>query len=376
MPDRSLNRHTTFLWLWLLAASAKADPSDEQFQALARTCPFPVGIIDLTHRCLAAATPRLLAMLGVEEEDPRSLDLHVLVGEEQSLDALLDLIAHECIDTYVAHRHLRRPHAEPIEADSWVTGWYLRDRGLALWLVAPSGEGDVVDVGDVELSLEAWPTHLVGIAIGTFDASWRIDRVSVDIESVLGLPAEKVMGARFLDLVDERDQPRFLAAVGQVVADQAGVSTELRLATDDSGQRPVQVLIVPLAEPRLQFGFAIGPHHEDDGDRSDAGTRIATLERHLWRIAREVEDAGVVHGFARVPDAGAVPGLEGLSRRQWEVLTRLLRGERPPGIAKALFVSQSTVRNHLTAIFRKLGVNSQEELLELLHGSADARPGI
>jgi DNA-binding CsgD family transcriptional regulator/PAS domain-containing protein len=370
MPERLLNRQTTFLWLWLLVAAAHAGPNDPQFQALATSCPFPVGMIDLARRRLAMATPRLLAVLGVEDEDPTSVDLRVLVGPNQPVDALLDLVADGCIDTYVAHRELQRPRADPLEADSWVTAWYLRDRGLALWLLAPVGEVDGIDEGEVETSIEEWPTHLVGVAIGTFDSGWRIDRVSVGVESQLGLPADKVMGARFLDLVDERDRTTFLAAVGRAIADQAGVSTELRLTTEDRGQRTVQVLIVPLADERLRFGFAIAPRHEGGGD---AGARIATLEQHLWRIAREVEDTGVAHGFARVPDPSAVPGLEALSRRQWEVLTRLLRGERPPTIAKELFVSQSTVRNHLTGIYRKLGVNSQEELLALLYGSGNGR---
>jgi DNA-binding NarL/FixJ family response regulator len=94
--------------------------------------------------------------------------------------------------------------------------------------------------------------------------------------------------------------------------------------------------------------------------------RVASLERHLFRIASELEGSGVVAGIDRVPDPSAFPGIGELSGRQWEVLTRLLRGERVPGIAKALFVSQSTVRNHLTEIYRKLGVHSQHELLELL----------
>jgi two-component system nitrate/nitrite response regulator NarL len=55
-----------------------------------------------------------------------------------------------------------------------------------------------------------------------------------------------------------------------------------------------------------------------------------------------------------------------LTVRQWEILTRLLRGERVPTIASELFVSQSTVRNHLSAIFERFGVHSQPELLALL----------
>jgi DNA-binding CsgD family transcriptional regulator len=99
--------------------------------------------------------------------------------------------------------------------------------------------------------------------------------------------------------------------------------------------------------------------------------RIASLEQHLRRIAGELEGSGVVSGFGRMPDPTELPAIGELSGRQWEVLTRLLRGERVPGIAKALFVSQSTVRNHLAEIYRKLGVHSQEELLALLR--ADQR---
>jgi DNA-binding NarL/FixJ family response regulator len=67
-----------------------------------------------------------------------------------------------------------------------------------------------------------------------------------------------------------------------------------------------------------------------------------------------------------VPDPQAIPGLSELSTRQWDVLNRLLRGERTTSIARDMFISPSTVRNHLSEIFRKLGVHSQGELLELL----------
>ena len=66
----------------------------------------------------------------------------------------------------------------------------------------------------------------------------------------------------------------------------------------------------------------------------------------------------------------ALDGVEELSPRQWEVLQRLLRGERVPGIARALFLSPSTVRNHLTSIFAKVGVHSQEELIQRLRSTS------
>ncbi|MDQ1520657.1 MAG: hypothetical protein QOI55_1730 [Actinomycetota bacterium] len=70
----------------------------------------------------------------------------------------------------------------------------------------------------------------------------------------------------------------------------------------------------------------------------------------------------------------AIPTLEGLSTRQWEVVARLRRGERVPTIAREMFLSASTVRNHLTTIFRKVGVHSQAELIEHLRAADDVWP--
>jgi DNA-binding NarL/FixJ family response regulator len=45
-----------------------------------------------------------------------------------------------------------------------------------------------------------------------------------------------------------------------------------------------------------------------------------------------------------------------------------LRGERVSTIAADLYLSASTIRNHLSAIFAKAGVHSQTELLALYRG--------
>ncbi len=112
------------------------------------------------------------------------------------------------------------------------------------------------------------------------------------------------------------------------------------------------------------------------------------LERELERrgpaefgtgeaVSRRAEDGdGVTRpagGFGaagraepREADPEPVPGLDRLSRREFEVVKLLLRGDRVPVIARQLFVSQSTVRNHLSSVFRKLRVRSQQELIVLL----------
>lgn len=55
-----------------------------------------------------------------------------------------------------------------------------------------------------------------------------------------------------------------------------------------------------------------------------------------------------------------------LSPREREVLDLLAGGWRVAEVAERLFVSRSTVRNHLSQLFRHFGVTSQPELLELV----------
>jgi DNA-binding NarL/FixJ family response regulator len=54
-----------------------------------------------------------------------------------------------------------------------------------------------------------------------------------------------------------------------------------------------------------------------------------------------------------------------LSEREVEVLRLAKRGLPNPQIARALHISPGTVRNHLSAIYRKLGVHSRHEALQV-----------
>lgn len=55
-----------------------------------------------------------------------------------------------------------------------------------------------------------------------------------------------------------------------------------------------------------------------------------------------------------------------LSPREWEIVEAVTAGERVATIARCLFISERTVRNHLQSIFRKLDVHSQIELVARL----------
>lgn len=58
--------------------------------------------------------------------------------------------------------------------------------------------------------------------------------------------------------------------------------------------------------------------------------------------------------------------VEQLSQREREVTGLLLHGNTVPAIARKLFISENTVRGHTKNIYRKLGVHSKQELIDLL----------
>ena len=47
------------------------------------------------------------------------------------------------------------------------------------------------------------------------------------------------------------------------------------------------------------------------------------------------------------------------------MLALLVAGDRVPSIAQSLHISPGTVRNHLSAIYRKLGIHSRHEALQI-----------
>jgi DNA-binding NarL/FixJ family response regulator len=116
-------------------------------------------------------------------------------------------------------------------------------------------------------------------------------------------------------------------------------------------------------------------HHRELAVSSAVASTIIDQMRSLVRVRTNSADWRSLASLLAVPpgdDPPAsefLPGLPHLTSREQEVLTRLLDGQRVASIAAELFVSQSTVRNHLSAIFRKVGVHSQAALLRRLRST-------
>jgi DNA-binding NarL/FixJ family response regulator len=95
----------------------------------------------------------------------------------------------------------------------------------------------------------------------------------------------------------------------------------------------------------------------------------------LRRIGVEMERLGI--SSSTLPPSSRpprCPELDSLSPRESEVVQLLTEGHRVSTIARSLFISPHTVRNHLQSVYRKVGVSSQAELIERLKGSASPSP--
>lgn len=105
-------------------------------------------------------------------------------------------------------------------------------------------------------------------------------------------------------------------------------------------------------------------------DTADDDHRLAELETAMRNISWEVQALGYGQRFGHGSTAPiTADGLRNLSKREREVLDAFLQGLSVSSSATSLHVSEHTVRSHLKAIYRKLGVRSQAELMLRMRGN-------
>ena len=113
-----------------------------------------------------------------------------------------------------------------------------------------------------------------------------------------------------------------------------------------------------------RFAFTLRPLTQE---KIPDAERLSALESRLAQIAQEVRAVAFpVPSTETAPVLADIPELANLTSREWQTLSLFADGGRVAGIAEHLGLSQSTVRNHLSAIFRKVDVGSQAELLARL----------
>jgi DNA-binding CsgD family transcriptional regulator len=196
------------------------------------------------------------------------------------------------------------------------------------------------------------------------DAEWRITHLSATADELFGRNPDNVIGESVLTYVHDNDVPELLVTLGNSADTSHSATMPVRWRCANDQWVFCKLTVSPLSNSQLPaFAFVMSAL---PGEAPADQARLPEMEMRLRRIAREVQAAEGDSRMAQKSGRRSTDNLGDLTPREWEVVGLLLAGERVPSIARSLFLSQSTVRNHLSSVFRKTGMHSQGELLRRL----------
>lgn len=313
-------------------------------------------IVELPSTRITAANSAAVALLGVPAERICGHFRHQVIRavDDAAVERTLRALSTGSVDAVRARRRLIMPDGTVREHDTWLRVVDLDGQRSAIMFLTPSMDTQ-------RRSAFVWIEPLV---VGTTDAQWRIVSVSIEMPDVLGGVQQDYIGRTLLAAAHPDDVGELLritaaAAVGETIC------RNVRLRHQDGSWVSLHFGLVPLtAEKPPPLGFVILPHQPEFA-LPDAG-RLSELEQSLRHIVAELRGAGLIDGIELLPSAKDHPELSRLTSRQWEILIRLMRGDRVATIAADLFLTPGTVRNQLAAMYTIFDVHSQAELLALL----------
>lgn len=335
-----------------------ARATSAEFERAVGACNFAVLVWELPDGVVALANDAASTLFDTPVSELLGTKNVDLLGPRDAVEGAFAALSSRAVENFRAERYIPTP-----DGFTSVRVWSRlveMDRALAaVSLYLPMGE-----LGRLGRDPSAPWRDLAPVAIGTADVDWLIDAVSSDVCDIIGAAASDCIGSTLLDLVHPDDASYLLDRQGSNHAVPRS-HCFVRLRHRDGCWTDVCVLVAPLSQDspdRVAFALLGLPH-------LPAGTtanRVAELELRLRHIGTEVRASGVLDELEVMPATSDHPQLSELTSRQWEILSRLIRGERVPTIARELFISQGTVRNHLASIYARFDVHSQEELLKFL----------
>jgi DNA-binding CsgD family transcriptional regulator/PAS domain-containing protein len=353
-------REVVMMTTGLAGDEVRGDPEElvgaaaELGQALV-TCDFPLVVWQLPAAVVQVGNQPAAELFGLPLDQLIGTPATDLVGPADAVRRALAMVAAGQLDDAHATRWVRLPDGSQRPVRVWTRSIEVDGARAAVSLVIP-----VAEVGRLGRDIAAPWRDLSRVAVGVADRHLRVLSVSKDVRDVLYVEPDDVVGKSLLDLVELRSP---LGTMADGLATTV-VHRQARVRRADG--RWADACLLLGGPPRAggsDVSFALSTAL---ASAAPPAGRIAELEQRLRIIGLEVRSAGLLEGVADLPSVSEHPQLRELTSRQWEILSRLLRGERTPTIAAELYISPSTVRNHLAAIFQKFGVHSQAELLAAL----------
>jgi DNA-binding NarL/FixJ family response regulator len=323
----------------------------------------PMGIGDPTTGDFIELSPSATRLLG---QPVNYLD--VVEPQHASAD-LLRLMREGLIEGARTRRRLRRTDGVLVDVEA--VGWLVRsadgpDLGLGSWL--PDGGSSPAENEREDVVTPAFPKQEHDRPVGDrllLDETWRVRDIQMLGDRIVGWTPNELVNNSFLERLHPDDVPVLLFALARATSGSSA-SALVRLRDPDGIWYAAEVVPAIVSDDETSL-VALVLGAEAEPVVGSAAPSISAIPTELRRIADHIETAAVVAPLAEVTAALGLAGADELSSRQWEIVRRLVRGERVSTIAAEMHLSRSTIRNHLTAIYAKVGVHSQEELVTRFH---------
>ncbi len=179
-----------------------------------------------------------------------------------------------------------------------------------------------------------------------------------------------------------------------------GVAIAIAIATANAREFPRSVVfatIVGVFSGMAILGIFLGGQIDNLIDMNDVviviltavygGILLLTNCVRSWHLTVRPADRGELKPAYTSPEAetadatapetfeerlGRLAAETGLSPRETQIIGYIGRGHSSVYVAKTLLISESTVYSHVRNIYRKLGISSREELIQLLNETGEA----
>lgn len=331
----------------------------------------PLVVYSLPDGYVQAANEAAQALFSLGPRETGQLHARDIADptDVRHIAAALAALSSGAADSYRARRTLVTSDG-PLPLLTSVRRILIGPGSLAVALTVPA------DSEEETPSADDW--FAVALVAGTIDSSGGITSVSSSSS-----PMENELAATLTTTLRQAAHPDEVDVVDDMVettrrrGTAAGV---FRVAHSEHGWMVCQCQLFTIKRHRGHDSCAESPpaDHEllcfvlsTSVSTKSMVDRIAGLEAHLRHIALEVDAADVGLMGGPTVDHRIVAALDALdlSARQRDIVERLVRGQRVGSIAGSLYISRSTVRNHLSQVYRLVGVHSQEELLNELQSS-------
>jgi DNA-binding CsgD family transcriptional regulator/PAS domain-containing protein len=341
-----------------MLGTIRHDDSD----ALSRRAAMPVAIVNSWSGKLDTVNTAFETLFRLDTSWVGELDVFSFVSTDhrQVVEGVLAGVGLGLIESCHLRSSARLPTGDDLEVLWWIRALEPgRASPRALLAVAPAEAIRLADEG--VMATGAQPAVVVVV-----DGEGTVQELTAEGVASLDWGHADAIGSRLHAVVHTDDVAGLEFALARSDAEGQSIATALRLRGSDGSWSTVRAQLSRLSgPPSPRFAVTLFPLMPREAAEPPAAL-ASRLQEHLRRIALEVQAAGI-GGVATTEETWWTdPALAKLSARQLEITQLLVRGDRVPAIARKLFLSQSTVRNHLASVYWALGVHSQAELLSRL----------